>query len=35
MRAQFISKNEQGVRTVDSAPSIITFMLSVILAVMC
>jgi hypothetical protein len=34
MRARFMGKNEQGVRTVGlKAPSIITFMLSVILAV--
>jgi hypothetical protein len=34
MRARFISKNAEGVRTVGlKAPSIITFMLSVILAV--
>lgn len=34
MRAPFMSKSEQGVRTVGlKAPSIITFMLSVILAV--
>jgi hypothetical protein len=34
MRARFMDKNDQGVRTVGlKAPSIITFMLSVILAV--
>lgn len=34
MRARFLGKSEQGVRTVGlKAPSIITFMLSVILAV--
>lgn len=34
MRARFVGKNDQGVRTVGlKAPSIITFMVSVILAV--
>lgn len=34
MRARFISRNEQGVRTVGlKPPSIVTFMVSVVLAV--